>query len=93
MSLVTFVWREVTLTEGAARSGLQVPFEAPCITFGHELHRDHERPRSVLTRASGRSVVMPLQASTNVRCDTGVKAEWIDVTADDVDNALLGLHF
>jgi hypothetical protein len=65
-----FVRREMTLTESATRSGLQIPFEASRITFGGKLHRDHEGPGSVVTRASGRSAVVPLQASINVRGKT-----------------------
>jgi hypothetical protein len=80
--------RKMTLREGPARAGLQVLLEAPCRLLGPELDGDHKRPRTAVGGATARTMIVPVEARSDIAGDPGVVTRRVCIAADDVDEAL-----
>src|SRR5688572_24885107 len=77
------------LRKRPAGTRLQVLFEAACRLLRGELHRDYERPGTVIDCVTRWSAVVPFEPRVNVVGDADIVTGWIGAASDDVNEALL----
>src|SRR5258705_3678296 len=80
---------EMPFSERSARSRLQVAFKTARFWFVSKLNGDDDGPGTMRDRVTARAVVVPLETSADVICDSDVMPIWVGLAAQDVDDPLL----
>jgi hypothetical protein len=77
---------EMPFRERPTRAGLQVALETNGFSFGREFHRNNKRPWTMPDSVATRTVVMPVEATAHIVCDSDVVMRWVGVASEDVDD-------